>query len=467
MAEKRSQRLSRVDTAWLRMEDPTNLMMVTGMLVFDQPLNFARLRETIEQRLLSFDRFRQRVVSIGGAQHWQDDPYFTLNAHLHRIALPAPHDQTALQDLVSTLMSTPLDHSKSPWQFHLIEEYGSGCVLLTRLHHCIADGIALMRVLLSLTDPAADAPAPGAEPARNGHAPASGPIGAARAVVRGAEKLLDQGIETLLEPARLAETAQLGASSALALSRLLLMSPDQGTLFKGSLGVSKRAAWSAPVALEQIKAIGHSVGATVNDVLLAAVTGALRRYLQGRGERVDGLELRAAVPVNLRSPDEPLTLGNRFGLVFLPLPVGADDPLDRLFDLKQRMQALKGSPEALVTFGVLGLLGVLTDDLQDVGVALFGAKATAVMTNVPGPRQTIYLAGAPARELMFWVPQSGRLGLGVSIISYAGQVRLGVATDLGLVPDPEAIVQAFHEEFELLGRLVPPGNEELKIENEK
>jgi WS/DGAT/MGAT family acyltransferase len=465
MAAKRSQRLSNVDTAWLRMEDPTNLMMVTGLLVFDQPIDFARLRQTIEQRLLVFDRFRQKVVYRGGAAYWQDDPHFTIGAHLHRIALPAPHDQAALQELVSTLMSTPLDLTKSPWQFHLIEEYGAGCVLLTRLHHCIADGIALMRVLLSLTDDAADPPAPAAEPTRNGRAPQPGPIAAVTTAVRTAEKLLDQGIETLLEPSRLSEAALLGASSAVALSRLVLMSSDPRTAFKGPLGVGKRAAWSAPIALEEIKAIGRAVGATVNDVLLAAVTGALRRYLQGRGEQVDGVDIRATVPVNLRSPDEPLSLGNRFGLIFLALPVGAEDPLDRLFDLKQRMEALKGSPEALVAFGVLGAIGMLTSQLQDVAVTIFGAKATAVMTNVPGPRQTIYLAGAPVRELMFWVPQSGRMGLGVSIISYAGQVRLGLATDARLVPDPEAIVQDFHAEFELLGKLVPRGNEELKIEN--
>jgi WS/DGAT/MGAT family acyltransferase len=460
MATKRSERLSNVDNAWLRMEDPTNLMMVTGVLVFDQPLDFARLRATIEQRLLSFDRFRQRVVYSGGAAHWQDDPHFTLSAHLHRIALPAPHDQAALQDLVSTLMSTPLDLSKSPWQFHLIEEYGAGCVLLTRLHHCIADGIALMRVLLSLTDdaPVPAAPDSGAKPASNGRSIISGPIAVANAAVRQAETLLDQGIETLLKPSRLTEAAQFGASSAVALSRVLMMSPDQPTLFKGALGVAKRCAWSGPIALDAVKAIGHAVDATVNDILLAAVTGALRRYLRGRGALVDGLDLRAAVPVNLRPANEHPTLGNHFGLIFLALPVGADDPLDRLVDLKQRMQALKGSAEALVTFGVLNLMGVLSSELQDVAVSLFGAKATAVVTNVPGPRQTIYMAGAPARELMFWVPQSGRLGLGVSIISYAGQVRLGVATDLGLVSDPEAIVKAFHEEFELLGRLLPQGN---------
>jgi diacylglycerol O-acyltransferase / wax synthase len=457
MPAKRSERLSRIDTAWLRMEEPTNLMMVTGVLVFDQPLNFARLRQAVEQRMLIFDRFHQKVVDADGTPHWQDDPHFTINAHLHRIALPAPHDQNALQELVSTLMSTPLDLTKSPWQFHLIEEYGAGCVLLTRLHHCIADGIALMRVLLSLTDPIPEPPTPdhAAAPAHGGRTPYAGPIAAANATVRAAEKLLDSGIEALLEPTRLADAAQFGASSAVILSRLLLMSPDPQTPFKGKLGVSKRAAWSAPIALDDVKAIGHAVGGTVNDVLLAAVTGALRRYLLGRGELVDGLELRAAVPVNLRAANEPPTLGNRFGLIFLSLPVGADDPLDRLYDLKQRMEVIKDSPEALVTFGVLHAMGLMTSQLQDVGVALFGSKATAVMTNVPGPRETIYLAGAPVRELMFWVPQSGRLGLGVSIFSYAGQVWLGVATDVGLIPDPDTIIGAFQDEFDLLRRLAP------------
>jgi len=457
MPAKQTERLSNVDTAWLRMEDPTNLMMVTGLLVFDQPLTFARLQQAIEQRLLSFDRFHQKVVNANGTPHWQADPHFTIRAHLHRIALPAPHDQAALQDLVSTLMSTPLDLSKSPWQFHLIEDYGAGCVLLTRLHHCIADGIALMRVLLSLTDATAEPPLPAHDPApaRDSHARDAGPIAAANATVRAAEKLLNQGIETLLEPARLAEAARFGASSAVILSRLMLMSPDPQTPLKGELGVSKRAAWSAAIALDDVKAIGRAVGGTVNDVLLAALTGALRCYLLGRGVLIDGLDIRAAVPVNLRPPNEPPTLGNRFGLIFLSLPVGTDDPLDRLYDLKQRMEAIKDSPEALVTFGVLHAMGLGTRQLQGIGMEIFGSKATAVMTNVPGPRETIYLAGAPVRELMFWVPQSGRLGLGVSIFSYAGQVRLGVATDIGLIPDPDAIIGAFQAEFEQLGRLVP------------
>lgn len=447
--------LAPVDQAWLRMEDPTNLMMVTGILIFDQPLDFDRLRATFEHRLLRFRRFRQRVVTVGNTARWEDDPNFTLSAHLRRIALPAPHDQATLQDLVSDMMSTPIDFTKSPWQYHLIENYNGGCVLLGRLHHCIADGIALIRVLLAMTDESPDAPWPSATDSHEPEHRARSPLATMNATVRSAEKLLADGFDLLGEPGKLAEVARTGAGSATALSRLVLMSPDPHTAFKGPLGVAKRAAWSQPVPLDAVKAIGRAVGGTVNDVLLAAVTGALRRYLQGRGQNVDGLDIRAAVPVNLRPPDEPLTLGNRFGLVFLSLPIGVDDPLDRLFDLKERMEAIKHSPEAIVAFGILMGLGVAPSALQDMGVSIFGSKATAVMTNVPGPREMLYMAGAPINQIMFWVPQSGRLGLGVSILSYAGNVTLGIATDSGLAPDPDEIITAFHEEFNTLLKLVP------------
>lgn len=447
--------LAPVDQAWLRMEDPTNLMMVTGILIFDQPLDFDRLRATFEHRLLRFRRFRQRVVTVGNTARWEDDPNFTLSAHLRRIALPAPHDQATLQDLVSDMMSTPIDFTKSPWQYHLIENYNGGCVLLGRLHHCIADGIALIRVLLAMTDESPDAPWPSATDSHEPEHRARSPLATVNATVRSAEKLLADGFDLLGEPGKLAEVARTGAGSATALSRLVLMSPDPHTAFKGPLGVAKRAAWSQPVPLDAVKAIGRAVGGTVNDVLLAAVTGALRRYLQGRGQNVDGLDIRAAVPVNLRPPDEPLTLGNRFGLVFLSLPIGVDDPLDRLFDLKERMEAIKHSPEAIVAFGILMGLGVAPSALQDMGVSIFGSKATAVMTNVPGPREILYMAGAPINQIMFWVPQSGRLGLGVSILSYAGNVTLGIATDSGLAPDPDEIITAFHEEFNTLLKLVP------------
>jgi diacylglycerol O-acyltransferase / wax synthase len=452
----RAEALSNVDAAWLRMEHPTNLMMVSGVLLFDEPIEFARLRALLEQRLLRFERFRQRVVDSKlpwSRPHWETDPSFDVSAHVHRIALPAPGDQATLEALVSDFMSMPLDFSKPLWQFHLIENYGSGCVVLGRLHHSIADGIAMVRVLLSLTDDAPDTAwvEPGNRPRDRRAATILDQAAAALGqTARTVSSLVTEGVETLRHPERALDLAKLGVSGTAALSKLLLMAPDPQTVFKGKLGVAKRAAWSTPLPLGDVKAIGRAVGGTVNDVLLTAVTGALRRYLLGRGEPVAGVEFRAVVPVNLRSLEGPIELGNRFGLVFLALPVGHDDPIDRLCALKERMEEIKGSPEAMVAFGILNVIGAVPTEIEEQIVKMFGGKATAVMTNVPGPRQPIYLAGKPIRGLMFWVPQSGRLGLGVSIMSYAGAVTLGIATDAALVPDPETIIAGFHAEFEQL-----------------
>lgn len=256
-----------------------------------------------------------------------------------------------------------------------------------------------------------------------------------------------------VDPSRLTDLARTGGRGSSALARLLLLWPDPKTIFKGELGVPKRAAWSAALPLQDVKAVGKGLGGTVNDVLLTAMTGALRRYLQGRDEEVDGLNFRAVVPVNLRTPGTEEELGNKFGLVFLSLPVGLADPAKRLQELKQRMDALKDSLEAPVAFGILTAIGMSPQTIQDIVVNIFGMKGTAVMTNVMGPRIPLYLAGAPLDSFMFWVPQSGRLGLGVSILSYAGRVWMGVITDEGLVPDPDAIIAAFHTEFdELLER---------------
>jgi WS/DGAT/MGAT family acyltransferase len=450
--------LSNVDTAWLRMEDPTNLMMITGVMIFDAPMDFEHLKATVESYLLRFDRFRQRVIPPRlpmGPSYWEDDPNFDLDHHLQRVTLSPPGDQAVLQDLVSELMSKQLDFFKPLWQLHLVENYGDGCALIGRLHHCIADGIALIHVLLSMTDTDPDAPWPVARPRetrQRGWRPLATLLRPAQSVVkttlRVTETLWHESLETLVNPSHALDLARLGTSSTAAFGRLVLRSPDPKTLYKGELGVAKRAAWSAPIPLKDVKTIGRRMEGTVNDVLLTAMTGALRRYMQGRGEPVDGVNFRAVVPVNLRPPDAEPTLGNKFGLVFLSLPIGIADPIDRLRELKQRMDGLKGTPEAVVAFGILNTMGMAISEIQDVMVDLFQAKATAVMTNVPGPREKLYMAGAPLDTLMAWVPQSGRLGLGVSIISYVGQVLLGIATDEGLVPDPETIVDAFRAEFD-------------------
>ena len=446
--------LGNVDTAWLHMEDPTNLMMVTGLYIFDKPIDYHRLRDTVQYRMVDrFSRFRHKVIQQGNKAYWITDRNFDLNAHLHRIALPPPGDKTALQEFVSDLMSTPLDFSKPLWQMHYIEHYGEGGALLMRLHHCIADGIALMHVMLSSTDSDPDAPYPSPPENQERHTPGwlESTLRSALGMVANARKVTDtlihEGLETLTNPNHALELASQGASAAAALGKILLLGPDPHTVFKGRLGVSKRAAWSQPIPLANVKLISKALGGTVNDVLLTAMTGALRRYMEYRSDPTEDINIRAMVPVNLRPLEEAYKLGNRFGLIYLSLPIYLIDAKERLQELKRRMDEIKNTPEAVVAFQILNTLGLLPTQVADQMVSIFGLKSSAVMTNVPGPRQAIYFAGQRVGTTMFWVPQSGRMGLGVSIFSYNDSVVLGIATDTGLVPDPEKINELFEQEF--------------------
>ena len=453
--------LSPVDSAWLHMEDPTNLMMVTGIALLDGPVDIDRYRRTIAARLLPLDRFKMRVVesrSPIGTPHWEEDRHFDLNAHIHRVALPSPGDLSTLQDFLSDLSSTPLDFSKPLWQVHLVENVLGGGAMVLRFHHCIGDGTAMNAVMYRMMDTTADAPIERPDTG-NGHAPSlwdsiDALLKPARSALDATRKMADtvihESMETLLHPTHLLDLTGSAAATASTLGRALMLPPDTVTPLKGPLGVRKRVAWSARVPLDDVKRIGKASGAKVNDVLLAAVAGALRDYLIGRGTDVSGLEVRAVVPVDLRPPARALDLGNEFGLIFLALPLGLDDPQDRLAEVKRRMDALKHSPEALVFFGLLNIFGMTPAQIEEPVVDLFGSKATAVMTNVAGPKETLYMAGQRIEDMMFWVPQSGRLGMGVSIMSYNGNVTLGVITDAGLVPDPEAITAAFQQEFEKL-----------------
>ncbi len=375
--------------------------------------------------------------------------------------LPAPGGQVELQQLVGDLMSKPFDMRHPLWQFYYIENYQGGCAIASRLHHCIADGLALVQVLLSMTDtqpeaPARPAPTDRAAATRSGFHPLrpftqliDTASGAARLVTR--EAMLN-----LSEPARVTQAISLGALTFNAASKLLLTSPDQKTIINGKCGVEKRVAWSAPIPLGDVVRVGRVLHGTINDVLLTAAAGALRRYMEKRGQDVTGVNVRAMVPMSVRSGKDLDRLGNQFGLILLSLPVGVRDLPTRLHVLKQRMDDIKGTPEAWVAFGVLSALGLTPRQIEKLMIDFFAAKVSAVMTNVPGPRKPIYLAGQRLRHMMFWVPRAGDIGLGLSIFSYAGEVYVGIATDAGLMPDPQAIVDEFQAEIAQMLRLVPP-----------
>jgi diacylglycerol O-acyltransferase len=228
---------------------------------------------------------------------------------------------------------------------------------------------------------------------------------------------------------------------------LALMPDDSKTRLKGKPGLAKRVAWCDPLPLEEVKAVGKALNCSINDVLLSCVAGALGEYLRNLGDDVTGQEIRAMIPVNLRPLDQAYKLGNRFGLVPLVLPIGMENPIERVYEVRRRMNALKGSTQPLLAFGMLAIAGLLIKPAQDAMLNLFGKKTTAVMTNVPGPREKLKLLGSTLEQSMFWVPQSGDIGLGVSILSYGGGVQFGVITDTKLCPEPQKIIDEFAPEF--------------------
>jgi WS/DGAT/MGAT family acyltransferase len=453
--------MSKVDTAWLRMEQPTNLMMITGVVGLEPEASYERLVETVNRRFLAFRRFRQKAVTTASGAHWELDEDFDIRGHVRRVALPGQADHVALEYYVSDLASTALDPSRPLWQFHFVENYVGGPVVVMRIHHCYADGIALVQVFLSLTD---SSPEPSEtevsperwkrrraaestifqrllEPARDG----------VDFAVHLSQKLLDEALQTLRDPERARHCLGVAGDLLRELLHALMLPNDPLTRFKGRLGVRKRVAWAEPVPLEEVKALGQALGCTVNDVLIAAATGALRGYLlEQDGDDANCPEIRATVPVNLRPLEHTRELGNHFGVVFLALPVSEANPLQRVYCVNERMNELKASRQATVAFGLLAALGMGPPALQKPVLELLSEKATAVLTNVPGPQQPLYLAGGRVRDMMFWVPQSGTIGMGISILSYDGRVFFGLITDQRCVPDPSRIVRYFRPELEKL-----------------
>jgi WS/DGAT/MGAT family acyltransferase len=254
----------------------------------------------------------------------------------------------------------------------------------------------------------------------------------------------------LAAPLSALDYARSGAGLLLQAGVIAAKAPDAPSCLKGELGVMKRVAWAAPLALAEVKAVAAVLACSVNDVLVAGIAGALRGYLQERGDIVAGRQVRALVPVNLRPPGPLTELGNRFGMVFLGLPIGIDDPVERVFAVQRRMDALKQSQQAQVALAILAAMGGAPEFLKERILAALAANASMVITNVRGPQQPHYLAGRRITRQMFWVPQSGGIGLGISILSYAGTVSCGIVADARRVPDPADLAARFTEQFEAL-----------------
>lgn|GEM_PF-213595 len=449
--------MSSVDAAWLHMEEPTNLMVVSTILHFRGHLSRSQLLKSLQGSFLTIPRFRQCAVeppSTLGIPYWEEVDTLELDYHIKELEMPIPGNQEHLQHLASELVSTPLDFSKPLWQMHLIHQGSEATSLFVRIHHCIGDGIALVSVLLSMTADSAEAslapPTSETTKSKKNSGLLHQATSAIQAASKAAERLVHDSVLFFKSPRKWFDIFQMGAKVLPTAGHIVTQSADPQTPLKGPLGTAKIVAWSKPISLDEVKHIRKMTKTTVNDVLVAVMAGALGQYLKDHDQETKDLVLRALVPVNLRPISEMKKLGNKFGLVFLNLPVGTDLPKKRLQEVKAHMDTIKRSPEAFVALGLLKALGMTPSELQRFILDKLSAKATVVMTNVPGPKQEIYFAGQAIDSTMFWVPMSARMGLGISILSYAQKVYLGINADARLIPEPQRIIDAFHQEFERL-----------------
>ena len=464
MTAPAERRMSRVDTAWLRMDNDVNLMMIVGVWLLTPAITLEALRERIETRLLKYERFRHKAVADAMGASWVEDTDFDIDRQVVLEHLPKKRGQTerqALQQRCGELAVTPLDPDRPLWQFHLVERYEGGSAIIARIHHCIGDGIALISVMNSITDGGNDPPKRRrkADDDDGDHDWLSDAV--LKPLTGLAVKALDmygsgvaRSIEALSHPREplqgSLDMAKAGLQVASDLAALALMADDSPTRLKGKPVGRKVVAWSEPMPLEVVKVVGKALNCSINDVLLSCVSGAIGGWLRAQGDNPDGAEIRAMVPVNLRPLEKAWQLGNRFGLAPLVLPIGIANPVERVYAVRQRMNQLKGSYQPLLAFGVLAVTGLFIKPVQDVVLGLFAKKTTAVMTNVPGPKEPLKFCGSTLRQTMFWVPASGDVGVGVSILSYGGGVQFGLITDAGLCAEPQAIIDRFEPEFQQL-----------------
>ncbi len=432
--------LSPIDAAWYQLDRRGRSLDIGALLFFEENLDYEALCELAAQGLATRRRFRSRVVDQPlevGRPRWEPDRRFQLEAHVHHLAVPEPGDDGALARLVGGLMSEPMDLERPLWDLYLLDRPGAGCAVLARIHHCIGDGFALGHLLMSLGTPE------------------EGEWDEEQVRRREHRGWLQQIAERVAHPTQVVDDARQAGRAARALGHLAALSFDTRTVLHRPSSHVRRAGWSEPVALERIKSLGKSYDATVNDILMTALAGALRRYLMDVGEPVSEIGLRAVMPVNLRPARwlEEMTdeLGNHFGLTFVPLPVDRTTPGERLRALKAEIDRLKKSAEPVVAFGLLQALGHTPAYFEHLVEDVFIRKASLVASNMPGPRAPLRFAGKPLRDVLFWPPHPGELGLGMSILSYAGRVRIGIRSDAEVLARPFELARYFGEELEGFG----------------
>ena len=476
--------MSAQDALWLTMDRPNNLMIIDVAIVLAGTPSMESVLDGFRALVERHPVFGRRAQRHGATWAWVDDADFDLRRHVLEVRLDGCPDMAAVQRQVARLRSTPLDRERPLWTSTLIGPVALadgtvGSVIVTRFHHAIADGVRLTQVMLGMLDPtsAGQVPAvarsappgtglPGPQAVRDGVAEATrvsvnaarGIVGAVGRAVTHPRATVVAGWEAVRHPDRVVDAFQgLGAddhravNDATSVGKLALGGTER-TVWTGRPGREKAVAWSDPLPLGWVKQVARAHGATVNDVLVAALAGALRSYLEGRGDSV--AEVVWMVPVNLKPFDDelPEDLGNHFALVLLDMPLSGETSDARIDDLRGRMQRIKNSDEPVLTYGLQRAISLSPHLLATAATDFFANKAVGVLTNVPGPTVELAFAGVPVRQVIGFAPCSGDQPLTATIFTYNGTVTVGFASDAGLVPDPQTLVRLVRDEIDEMCR---------------
>jgi diacylglycerol O-acyltransferase / wax synthase len=435
------ERLSVLDELFLHLEGPDTHMHVGGIAIFEgPPPDYEDVLDTIERRLSQVPRFRQKLafVPLGlGRPAWIDDPHFNLEYHVRHTGLPQPGDRLRLNRLAARVMSQQLDRAKPLWEIWFAEGLAGGrFALISKTHHCLVDGISGADIMSVILDLEREPKPLEREPWRPDPEPSTDQL------------FFDAVRERVTSPAEAVRTIQSAAADPTGLPNRLLEAAKAVGNFVGSSFSAPPSSLNQAIGphrrfetvladLDEIKRVKNHFGGTVNDVVLAAATGGLRRLLKGRGENVEDTELRAMVPVSVRTDHEKGALGNRVSPIWAALPIYESDPVERLRIVGDEMKGLKGSGQA-VGAQVLTSIGEWAPPTIVAQASRLAARQRAfnlVVTNVPGPQIPLYAHGREMQEVYPVLPLSGNTTIGVALLSYNGTIGFGLLGDYDTAPD--------------------------------
>ncbi|MFW7379868.1 MAG: WS/DGAT domain-containing protein [Oligoflexus sp.] len=408
-----------LDAVWLQMETDKQAMMITTILRFASRFPIDLLQSLVVDKILRYEKFSSRYVKAslpGLSASWQRDSNFSVHSHLHHIFMKQKFSHSSLYGLLSELASTALEREKPLWQMHLVDYEDEGSFLLIRMHHALADGLALLHLLEDLTDEQFFS-----------HLPSVG-VDCENGKTSAVEKLWKV------------------FNRSLSFAHLVSLSIDPPSCFKSSLGLRKLLSWSDAFDLNGLKVIARKIDGTVSDVLIGITAGAMRRILTKHGNKLT--DIRAILPVAISDRLATMNFGNHLGLVFLDLPVTIDQPWSRLLIAKENLEEIKASQEAQVASAILSLMGATHPYLAALSMNFFVQKASLMLTSVPGPPVALHIAGIKLEDIVIFAPTASRLALGMSFMSYAGKLRLGVSIDASLGIQAEDLTQAFTDEWQ-------------------